>query len=66
VLGNTRIEKPCTTYAKLNEYGMDAKWNFFATTHGKSPCDGIGGTVKRLTTAENLAHPPHNQILSNF
>ena len=21
---------------------------FFATSHGKSPCDGVGGTVKRL------------------
>ena len=44
---------------------MDAKWNFFATTHGKFPCDGIVGTVKRLTTAEGLAPPYHNQILSH-
>ena len=25
---------------------IDAKWVFFATSHGKQPCDGIGGTVK--------------------
>ena len=25
-----------------------AEWHFFATSHGKSPCDGAGGTVKRL------------------
>ena len=43
---------------------MDAKLNFFATTHGKFPCDGIGGSAKRLSTAEYLAHPYHNQILS--
>ena len=30
-----------------SEFGLDAEWNFFATFHGKSPCDGIGGTVKR-------------------
>ena len=23
-------------------------WNFFATSHGKGPCDGLGGTVKRI------------------
>nr|XP_047144803.1 uncharacterized protein LOC124818277 [Hydra vulgaris] len=31
-----------------------AKWNFFATSHGKQPCDRIGGTVKRLETLESL------------
>ena len=28
------------------EFGIDAKWTFFATSHGKSPCDGVGGTLK--------------------
>ena len=23
------------------------KWNFFATSHGKGPVDGLGGSVKR-------------------
>ena len=27
-------------------FDIDAEWTFFATSHGKSPCDGIGGTVK--------------------
>ena len=27
------------------DFGFGAEWNFFATAHGKSPCDGIGGTV---------------------
>ena len=31
-----------------NDFGIDAEWNFFATSHGKSPCDGIGGTLKRI------------------
>ena len=25
-------------------------WNFFATSHGKGPVDGIGGVVKRMAT----------------
>ena len=37
---------------------------FFATSHGKSPCDGIGGTVKRLTARASLQHPVSSQILS--
>ena len=39
-------------------------WNFFATSHGKSPCDGIGGTVKRLTTKASLQSPIDHQILN--
>ena len=30
------------------DFGITAVWNFFATSHGKSPCDGIRGTVKEL------------------
>ena len=25
------------------DFSMDAEWIFFATSHGKSPCDGVGG-----------------------
>ena len=35
----------------------------FATSHGKSPCDGIGGTVKRLVTRARLKRSISNQIL---
>ena len=28
--------------------------NFFATSHGKGACNGIGGTVKRLARLESL------------
>ena len=30
-----------------NDFGINAEWHFFATSHGKGACDGIGGTVKR-------------------
>ena len=46
------------------DFGFDAEWNFFATAHGKSPCDGIGGTVKRSTAIESLKRINNNQILT--
>ena len=50
-----------------HDFGIEATWSFFATSHGKSPCDGIGGTVKRSTAMESLRrplqHPRRCQIL---
>ena len=46
------------------DFGLDAKWNFFATSDGKQPCDGIGGTVKRIVAKESLQRPTSKQILS--
>ena len=33
--------------ALQKKHCFDIKWNFFATSHGKGPVDGIGGSVKR-------------------
>ena len=33
------------------DFNMDAEWIFFATSHGKSPCDGVAGFVKRTLKA---------------
>jgi len=44
--------------------GVPAEWHFFATSHGKSPCDGIGGTVKRLCARASLQAPLQNHILT--
>jgi len=46
------------------DFGIKALWSFFATSHGKSPCNGIGGTVKRSTAMESLRRPLENQILN--
>ena len=46
-----------------NDFGFEAEWVFFATSHGKSPCDGIGGTVKRTTAKASLQRASNNQIL---
>ena len=45
-------------------YGIKSEWNFFATSHGKSACDGIGGTVKRSVARASLQRPTNQQILS--
>lgn len=46
------------------EFSLKAEWHFFATSHGKSPCDGIGGTVKRLVARASLQATNCNQILT--
>lgn len=46
------------------DYGLDAEWHFFATSHGKSPCDGVGGTVKRCVRRASLQRTVQNQILT--
>ena len=46
------------------DFGLLAEWNFFATSHGKTACDGIEGTAKRLTLKASLQRPVHNQIIT--
>ena len=47
-----------------NDFGLTAVWNFFATSHGKSSCDGLGGAVKRKLLHRSLAQPFQKQILT--
>jgi len=44
------------------DFEITAEWNFFGTSHGKSPCDGIRGTRKRLAARASLQHPYENQF----
>ena len=46
------------------DFNVDCVWNFFATSHGKSPCDGNSGTVKWLATKASLQRPIDIQILN--
>ena len=41
-----------------------AEWHFFATSHGKGACDGVGGTVKRLAACASLQRPYSDQIMT--
>ena len=44
---------------------MEGEWNIFATSHGKSACDEIGGTVKSLLTKASLQRPYTDPILTS-
>ena len=46
------------------DLGIPAEWHFLATTHGKGPCDGVGGMVKRLAARASLLRPYEDQILT--
>lgn len=48
------------------DFGIPAEWNFFATSHGKGACDGVGGTVKRLAARSSLQRPYDNQITTPY
>lgn len=47
-----------------HDYGIPAEWHFFASYHGKGPCDGLGGTLKRGAARASLQRPYDNQILT--
>jgi hypothetical protein len=36
------------------DFGVPAEWHIFATFHGKSACDGVGGSLKRLVAKASL------------
>ena len=38
----------------MSDFQLAAEWNFFAMSHGKNPCDNIGGIAKRLVANASL------------
>lgn len=47
-----------------HDFEVKAEWNFFATSHGKSVCDGIGGTIKRGVAKASLQRTVSDHILT--
>ncbi|XP_074096076.1 uncharacterized protein LOC141525460 [Cotesia typhae] len=41
-------------YYHEDDFDIPAEWHFFATAHGKGPCGGIGGILKRLAARASL------------
>lgn len=39
-----------------DDFGIECEWHFHDTSHGKGPCDGIGGTVKRKAARYSLTN----------
>lgn len=48
--------------AHFDDFQLEAEWHFFASCHGKSACDGIGGTIKRLARLASLQRGLNDQI----
>lgn len=47
-------------YKRTHKFHVE--WHFFATSHGKGPCDGIGGAFKRSAMYTSLKRPYKDQI----
>ena len=47
-----------------HDFNLKADHHFFATSHGKSPCDWIGETIKREAANTNLRATVTNQTLT--
>ncbi|CAH0553558.1 unnamed protein product [Brassicogethes aeneus] len=52
-----------TEFSKNNNHKTKfAEWHFFASYHGKGPCDGVGETLKRGAARASLQLPFDKQI----
>ena len=41
------------------DFNMDGEWMLFATSHGKSPYNGVGGFVKQFVMLQNIVYKDH-------
>jgi hypothetical protein len=46
------------------DFGVPAEWHFFATSHGKTACDGVGGTLKMLAAKASFQRPYNDQTMT--
>ena len=54
----------CNLLFHYVDFSLEAEWNFFATSHGKNACDGVGGTVKREAARASLQATTTGHILT--
>jgi len=66
--GSAAQFKNCKNFLNLcnhhKDFQLEAEWHFFASAHGKSACDGLGGTIKRMARKASLQRPYNDQILT--
>ncbi|KAJ8940674.1 hypothetical protein NQ318_017723, partial [Aromia moschata] len=65
-LNNSKILKILLICTTMQLTGIPAQWHFFATAHGKGPCDGIGGTIKRHAPRASLQLAVDKQITTSY
>ncbi|CAD6220764.1 GSCOCG00011584001-RA-CDS [Cotesia congregata] len=53
-------------YYHDEDFGLKAGWHYFATAHGKGPCDGAGGTFERKAVKVSLQQPVDKQITTTM
>ena len=53
-------------FLKVKYVYILAEWHFFATSHGKGPCDGVEGTVKHEAAKASLQCQYHDQIMTTY
>lgn len=46
------------------DFSINAEWIFFASSHGKNACGGVGGAVKRLAAQASLRMVYNEQIMT--
>jgi hypothetical protein len=60
--------KDCRNFLNLcyhaEEFHVAAEWNFIYTSHGKNPCNGIGGTAKQHVAHVSSQATERNHILT--
>ena len=49
-----------------SEFGVNASWHYFEAGHGKGPCDGVGGTTKRMADEAVKQHKATIQDANDF
>lgn len=45
-----------------SDHGIEMERSFFGSSHGKGPCDGVGGVVKAAATQAVLGKQVHRII----
>lgn len=66
VLLNTKTKNFHNLCLHKTDFGIKAEWQFFTTSHGKSACDGLSGTVKWLASKASPQRLYNNQILTQL
>jgi hypothetical protein len=51
-------------YSHKTDFGIEAERHFFATSHEKGPCDGVGDNIKHPAACVSLQNPKYNLILT--
>ena len=59
-----KLKNVLNLYLHEENFDIPAEWHFLATSHGKGPSDGTGGTIKHEATKASLQRPYKDQILA--